>query len=337
VLETNPERFSDDLGKGGTIVTLPFSDLLSRTPFAWLRERDVDLLVCSELHANGALTRLFATRIAPEGAKFAGAWVSHAEVDGESDMVVVFTTGELRVVALIENKIAASFQPEQAERYAARALRWRTIVGVSRVVTVLLAPEQYMDRSGSSSFDERISYEVASGALRSEKDPRSMFLADALEAGVKSYHQGYVMKPDGRVSDMWMACWKTSQMVAPALRFQRPGLKPGRSTWFYFRDADGFSADRKRAVIAYKAERGQVDLQFADTRSASLAQRVEGLLDGTMKVVPAEKSASVRITVSPVDFQGAAVEQEPSIVEGFAACERLRVFFVENREQLLSN
>src|ERR1700730_13225130 len=135
-------------------------EFLARTPFAWLRERDIDLLVCSELYARGELTRLLTSRIAPEGARFLGAYVSHAEIDGESDMVVVFTTGETHVIGFIENKIAASFQPEQAERYAARALRWSTAAGVSRVVTVLFAPEEYMHRSGSSVFDERISYEA---------------------------------------------------------------------------------------------------------------------------------------------------------------------------------
>jgi len=319
-------------------MTPNLAELLLRTPFAWLRERDVDLLVCSELHANRKLTQLLASRIAPDSAQFSGAWVSHAESDGESDLVVIFSVGGACVVALIENKIAASFQPEQAERYTARALRWGAVPGVARVVTVLLAPAEYMHRAGSSVFGERISYEAVSVALRGEQDPRSIFLADALEAGIKSYHQGYVMKPDDIVSDMWMACWKTSLTVAPALRFQQPGLKPGRSTWFYFRDAEGFSAeDRKRAVIAFKAERGHVDLQFADTRSASLAHRVEGLLHHTMKVVPAEKSASIRIAVPTINFHGSAVEQEPSIVEGFKACERLRAFFAEHRAQLLSN
>jgi hypothetical protein len=91
-------------------MTLPLSEFLLRTPFAWLRERDIDLLVCSELYAKGELTRLLASRIAPKGAQFVGAYVSHAEADGESDMVVVFTTGDAHIIALIENKIAASFQ-----------------------------------------------------------------------------------------------------------------------------------------------------------------------------------------------------------------------------------
>jgi hypothetical protein len=319
-------------------MTSPLSDLFSRTPFAWLRERDIDLLVCSELHADGELTRLLASKIAPSGARFIGAWVSHAEADGESDLVVTFAVGDTRVIALVENKIAASFQERQAERYAARGQRWGATEGVSNVVTVLLAPGEYMSRAGAEVFDERISYEEAASALRAERDPRSMFLADALAAGVESYRQGYVMKPDESVSDMWMACWKVALKVAPNLGFNQPSLKPGRSTWFYFRDAEGFSReDRKRAVVAYKAERGQVDLQFASTTSAALARRTEGVINRSMKVVSAAKSASIRISVPSVDFFGSAEKQEAAIIEGFAACERLRVFFVTYRERLLGD
>lgn len=316
----------------------PLSSLSSRTPFAWLRERDIDLLVCSELHANGELTRLLTQKLAITDAEFRGAWVSYAETDGESDLVVVFSTSEADVVALVENKIAAGFQPEQAERYAARARRWNETSGVSKVSTVLFAPAEYMCRPGAEAFDLQVSYEEVATALRAEEDRRSAFLADALVAGIGAYRQGYVMKPNENVSDMWMACWKTSLTIAPKLRFQQPDLKPGRSTWFYFRTADGFSKeDVKYAVVVYKAERGQVDLQFADTTATSLMQRTTGILNESMKVESAGKSASIRIAVPKIDFSGSASEQDSNIVHGISVCELMRLFFIEHRKRLIDN
>jgi AcrR family transcriptional regulator len=38
------------------------SSLSNRSALGWLRERDIDLLACSEFHANGAPTRWFARR-----------------------------------------------------------------------------------------------------------------------------------------------------------------------------------------------------------------------------------------------------------------------------------
>jgi hypothetical protein len=314
----------------------PLEILLARTPFSWLRERDIDLLVCAELHAKGALTRLVASRIGAPDAAFVGAWVSHTEIEGESDLIVTFSAEDGRAVALVENKIAASFQPDQAKRYAARAQKLSGFKGVGRAVTVLLAPGDYMSRPGAESFDLRITYEEATTALQAEGDPRSGFLADALEAAVAAYRRGYVMTPDSAVTEMWMACWRTSLRVAPRLNFQKPGLKPGRSTWICFRDAEGFSKDdTQRVCVVYKAGRGQADLQFRGTARAALAAAAERLLDRTMKVVPATKSASIRIAIVPIDFRGPVEDQQAAITEGFAACERLRTLFVEHGERML--
>ncbi len=135
---------------------------------------------------------------------------------------------------------------------------------------------------------------------------------------------------------MWSACWQISLRVARKLNFEEPGVKPGRATWFYFWEAEGFSKeDSKRAVVVYKAERGQADLQFRGTRVAALAAAAKGLVDPSMRIVSANKSASVRIAVPVIDFTGSAVDQEGAIVQGLSVCERLREFFVEHRAQLL--
>jgi hypothetical protein len=80
----------------------------------------------------------------------------------------------------------------------------------------------------------------------------------------------------------------------------------------------------------------QADLQFGATSVAQLSQRSQGILQPSMKVVPASKSASIRIVVPIVDFSRAPEAQHQAIVEGFAARELLRSFFVAHREQLLS-
>ncbi len=318
-----------------TRLQMPIEALEARSPFSGLRERDIDLLLCAELHARGGLAHLLARRAGCPASAFSGAWVSHDDNDGETDLVVAFKTEDGFVLALVENKIAAPFQPRQGLRYAARAQRWSTTEGISRVVTVLIAPGGYMSKPGAEVFGVQIPYEELSAALREENDQRSRFLADALEAGVEALRRGYVMMPDANVSGMWQACWKISQQVAPKLNFNEPGLKPRLSNWFHFKDAEGLSdVDWSRVVVVYKAERGHADLQFGGTSVAQLSQRALGILQSTMKVQPAKKSASIRIKVSTVDFTRAPEEQHQAIVEGFAACELLRSFFVVHREKL---
>lgn len=297
-----------------------------RLPIAWLRERDIDLLLCSELHASGEVARLLAAKIGEPTAALEGAWVSHAEVDGESDLVVQFSAPSGRTVALIENKISALFQPDQGARYRARAGRLAE-AGI-RALTVLIAPAGYHDRDGAEDFEIGITYEEIAAAAEQSADQRSLFFAKALLGAAASYRRGYVAAPDAAVSDMWMACWHLASQVSPKLRFQQPGLKPGRSTWFYFREAEGFARGAP-AVVVYKAERGQADLQFSGTNASELADRVQAWLERDMRVVPAAKSASVRVLVPPINFNGAAREQEAAICAGLGACERLRSLYAE--------
>jgi hypothetical protein len=272
------------------------------------------------------VARLLAAKIGDPAAAIDGAWVSHAEVDGESDLVVSLSGPQGRTVALIENKISALFQPDQGARYRARAARLGD-TGV-RAVTVLIAPAGYHGRDGSEHFEVGISYEEIATAAEQAGDQRSMFFAKALLGAADSYRRGYVAAPDAAVTDMWLACWQVATRVSPKLRFQQPGQKPGRSTWFYFREAEGF-ARGALAVVVYKAERGQADLQFSGTSAAQLAALVQTLLEPDMRVVSAGKSASVRVAVPEINFNGSAEEQHAAICTGLEACERLRTLYVE--------
>ena len=195
--------------------------LLERLPFAWLRERDVDLLLCSELHAETCVTRFVASRLGVRG-DCLGAWVSLGELEGESDLVIAWGAPSRLHLALVENKIAASFQPDQAGRYLARANRWRSESNVASVCTVLIAPADYMTREGANLFDARITYEELAECARAEGDRRSKFLADALFGGVEAYRRGYSPEPNDQVSAVWEAIWHAAQGTAPRLNMQRP-------------------------------------------------------------------------------------------------------------------
>lgn len=239
------------------------------------------------------------------GARSSGAWVSHADTHGETDLVVIFESALGSHLALIENKIAADFQPEQAARYALRR-GFLLQQGATSARTILLAPGAYMTRAGAEAFDDKISYEEVFDILRSQADPRSKFLAGTIDSAIKQYTSGYVPTPDALVSAMREGLWSVGSRIAPNLNFPKPGLRPGRSTWIYFTRASGFSReDLKRVTIAYKAERGQVDLQFSRTAAQDLAEKASALLDATMQIVPASNSASIRVNTPAIDFAGA--------------------------------
>ncbi len=313
-----------------------YSQIMDRPPVAWLRERDVDLLLCAELHAKGALAHFFTSRLGLDGGEVEGAWVSHQEDSRESDLVISMVRGAERVVALVENKISADFQPGQVAAYAERSRRWIGTDGL-RCSTVLVAPEGYFSRPGADEFDVRISYEDMNAALRNSGDPRSAFLADVLAEGVAACRRGWVAIPDELVTSILDACWRLAASVAPLLNMKRPGNKPKGSNWIDFPNASGLAgAIGKQVLIVYKAERGQADLQFAAADVNDLQRRAANFLASDMGVFQASKSASVRLMVPVIDFSIAADDQLQGLAAGLLACERLRAFFVEHRESLLA-
>lgn len=309
--------------------------LRSRSSISWLRERDIDLLLCSELHGNPALCDFFRARLGWPSVQFNGAWVSLAEAEGESDLVISYGDDKFTSLVLIENKIDASFQPDQIARYAMRALRWGREANVAKVATVLLAPAEYSSPQVSAGFDARVTYEELSGVLRTRKDGRSGFLAETLLLGVEAARRGYVMNPSLEVTSMWETCWKVAMKIAPKLNFQLPGAKPGKSNWFYFRGADGFeSTSWREAVVVFKAERGQADLQFGGVSAGDLASKVGHILATDMKIAKAGKSASIRVEVPRLDFFDSPEKQLERMTQGFLACERLRQFWVSHKALL---
>lgn len=150
--------------------------LKNRSPLGWLRERDIDLLICGELHAPGPLRDRFASLWTGRNAQFFGAWVSHMDISGESDLVVEFKDGKSSLILLIENKVKSPFQPEQAERYTERAACWRKQKN-TEIITVLMCPREYALGADSDRFDEVIPYESLIETLESTADGRSEFLA----------------------------------------------------------------------------------------------------------------------------------------------------------------
>ena len=90
--------------------------------------------------------------------------VSHSvgHTDGEIDLVVVLSVRRgpdqvERVALLVEDKITAGFQPNQAERYRRFGNHGKTTARWEDYYTVLVAPHAYL--SAGHGFDQAISYE----------------------------------------------------------------------------------------------------------------------------------------------------------------------------------
>lgn len=292
-------------------------------------ERDVDLLFLEELHVSASFRSwLLAEVFGPDVGcgNFLGAWhsVSHVTL-GESDLVILFEDGQAhRTALLIENKIDAPPQPEQAARYRLRGHagindgKWRTFR------TCIMAPQRYLAGTANTpEYDARLSYESIRGWFR-QADPvdhRSAYKARMLDEAIEQNRRGYSPTPHAGVTQFWLDYWHLVTAEFPQLQMKEPGQIPAGSDWPEFRNSEL----GPRRIIVHKLASGVVDLQIASAGDSveEIAVRNQEVLQGAFEVVRAGKSAAVRATVPKVDRFGDLPSQLEAVRAGLSAASRL--------------
>ncbi|MFN7004219.1 MAG: PD-(D/E)XK nuclease family protein [Roseinatronobacter sp.] len=124
------------------------------------QERDIDILLLQEFATSSDFTEAFQRRIGRGPAPVTRLRHSvHERLGGlawgETDIFLSFADGGH---VLIENKITAPFQENQAERYRARAAH-HSQLGIA-ALTVLIAPESYTMQVSPGDWNAIIPYEA---------------------------------------------------------------------------------------------------------------------------------------------------------------------------------
>lgn len=271
-------------------------------------ERDIDLLLLEEFVASSDFRSWFLAQIgAEQTAALAEACRSVKTMNGESDLELTFHGSSGLVKILIENKVDAAFQPNQPQRYAERAERYRGVGAYREILTVVIAPEVYFGNESSAfGFDAKVTYEAAlawfeQAQLGARKGYKLAMLRGAIDRG----RLGWKLVPHRGVSEFWRAYWQLCEQIAPQLSMPVPkGEIPADSHFIRFRPAilpDSVS-------LYHKVGYGHVDLQFAGMgdRLAEIEQLYRSSLQPSMRIDKAAKSAVVRVRVAPVDMTTAA-------------------------------
>ena len=292
-------------------------------------ERDIDLLLLEELHVSVPFSSWFLNHIfglEVSSSNFIGAWHSVSHVSfGESDLIVLSKNEQkCRKAVLIENKIDAPPQPEQAARY-----RLHGIVGIedctwTTYLSCIIAPQRYLTGTANvAEYDIRLSYESLRDWFRQSDpaNPRSSYKARLLNEAIEQNRRGYQPVPHLGVTQFWLDYWHLVDAEYPQLRMKKPTLVPWGSDWAEFRNLE-LGAKR---VIRHKLAEGAVDLEIrsAGEIAGEIAARNRETLRGAFEVVRTGKSASVRAAVPKVDRSGTVADQLEAIRAGLSAAARL--------------
>lgn len=244
---------------------------------------------------------------------------------GETDILVIFESEDGKTCAsLVENKISAPPQPEQAARYMLRAKNGQASGMWSTFSTCIVAPERYLSNSrNTQGYDARVSYESIRDWLRTKSNDqrRGEYRASAVEEGIQQNRRGYSPEYDDHVSNFWQRYWLLSRIEFAELNLSDPGSRPKGSCWMQFKDAPLPGGCR----LQHKADRGLVQLELIGK-----AHHIEHFMHIHQDHIPldteiilAGKSLALSQTVPPLDHFASFDDQEAAVREGLQAASRL--------------
>jgi hypothetical protein len=294
-----------------------------------LYERDIDVLLQEELIFNEVVCQLFAEALAlSEPLQVHHCRLSVVDQTGETDLYAMFSLGDGKEgIILIENKIDASFQPRQPERYRERA---KALSGdIDLIFCVLIAPQKYIqsiDRAVASHFDALVTYEDLATAIASNQTPRLKHRAALLVRAVEQSKSSYILTPALDVSNLWMRVYDIASKDFPALRMRKPSDKGSGSMWIPFK-----AALPPRITIDWKITRGIVDLTFWGGSKFAPNQNLElATLTGAEGPLRVGESTVIRLALSALPSNWVQIPDR-AIRDALSAASQLLSFFNDNR------
>lgn len=276
-------------------------------PVEAIQERDTDLLILEEITCNTNFTDWLLAKTIGYRNKYSmiGSWHSLTEVGlGESDLAFKIDTGKKTILFLIENKVFADFQPDQASRYKSRGKLKIENKECDEFYTMLFAPKRYIAKNHD--FDFYLEYEEVRDWFKVQHDlgQRAIYKAGILEIAIERLRRGYTPIINDSVTEFRWMYFHYSSTNFPHLKMNEPKKALPKYTGFIrFKPPD--MGLQKGEFIIHK-QRGDVDLQLR--RYGNNLDKVkldhQKSLSSKMIIVRTNKSVSIRIKVPKIDIEG---------------------------------
>ena len=249
---------------------------------------------------------------------------------GETDVLAIYSSARRpnRVALLIENKIRAGFQQDQAERYRERGEAGKKAKQWDFYWTCLISPDRYApDNMG---FDTRVSLEKLAKFFSGEVG-RSRFKSGVIERALKRFAEtGLQIKDEAMTQFRAFYAQEAASFFANG-EVSWPKARDAwwGDTWFNFRGG-GMPLG---AEIVYKSERGFIDLAFSKTK-VEVLERALAKCSNSLEIHAEKtgKSASFRVSIKPIsDFKDPHAAK-PVVLESFQRVRDLIAFYKSNKE-----
>jgi hypothetical protein len=297
-------------------------------PVEAIQERDVDLILLEELSTDNTFCDWFIRELdLPKLTSVNGAWRSLSAFGlGETDILFSYNSNEKKIFVLIENKLDASFQNEQFNRYVKRAEEYVTTKECDLAFAILIAPTLYCENQ--SDFENYLTYETISERLEFVGSKRNLFKSELLKIASEKLRRGYQPINSLPVQNFWHSYWKFKVDKFPSLIMKKPDIVPHNSDWPMLFD------DRLKDIVFYhKLGQGNTDATFKGFPE-EVEFKIKEQLPGWAKFEKHNKSFSIRIFSGEIDRTKDFQEQIHTIENGLKNIERIRDWILENKNWL---
>lgn len=294
-------------------------------------ERDMDMLIMRKLACDKDFVRRFflsGEKLGEKGydkAEFSVEKVAHSVMteDGESDVEAILSVGGKRIALLIENKIDAVAQPNQADRYSIRGRKAVERGDYDEYYVFIVAPRDYLNNDAEAKkYSHRISYE---DILKSSED----CFEKAMIGYALSDANNVRLPRDAVVTAFWDRLYdyldenyhdKDGHRIFHVHGHKGLERSGQAGQWISMSCAKPYG-------IQIKSDRGYVDLEIGGygDRFAQFSNDNKALIDEKrLYVRAASKSLAIRKYIDLIDFTQPFESQTPALKKAFDSAKELQ-------------
>lgn len=298
-----------------------------------VNEKDIDLLIIEECISSKAFLNKILDKLEIKNAKLIAASRGMQDSNGETDILLKLRNNEEKLINIyIENKVSASFQPRQIERYVERGEDAIEQGNVHSVFLCLVSPNCYLQTENKHeefnlifTYEEMINWIKESGIEQNRLDYKVALLNKAIQRA----KLGWQPEEDKVITDFYKYYWQRTKELAPILQMDEPDCKPATCFFVHFYPPEKI----KGIKLIHKLRHGNVDLQLRGWAGKIhlLEEYLKDILESDMKICRANKSAVIRITLPIINLQKSVVSQEELIELGIKTSNRLYNWYIKNK------
>ena len=269
-------------------------------------ERDMDLLFMEAFVCDPDFASLFIEKLSiPKPYSIESVERSKVDKDlGESDLTVVYQSGDQKRALLIEDKIDAIAMPEQHARYIKRGEKGVTAGEYSAYDVFILCPEKYRETNDEAAkYEYFVSYEECREYFAKKKDSLSQIHHQQISQALDTARSEYKVDINEIAVDSLRKYVAYQKAYFPTLDSRNNVKNQKVNGWWTH-----FGTKVKGVYILHKTFEGYVDLTISNTADKldefTIAEKwLRDSGHNKITVVQTGKSVAFRINVPSITMK----------------------------------